>query len=420
MSQPISPELAEAVARTASRLFTVAEEGVAAWAQESPHYGARLDTRNLYPVMSHNIRLTGRYLVTDLGGEEPDDAELAVRFESLTSGAQLRAQEGLPISDMVDAHLLVFSILSAAVLEEIGPRSPAEVTAVLQALLRRQRRVTRIAVQAHQDEAASIGADTRAAEQEFVQGMVAGKPDLELAARLGIRPAAAYHVLWFELGESPNERRSDEVGRRASGRRKARRVHDELRRRFGTDLLVQLEPAGGVALLPATGQTPQPSRVRELLVKLSSVAMASIHAGMVPDAPAAELPAAVALARDLGVLVRGRRHPALGLLSELPLEFQLSRDTEARRSLSAMTAALGPDLLTTLRAYLAHDFNRKRVARELGVHPNTIDNRLARIAELTGADPRTSRGLLLLGSALTVDDLGIDQREADGGTEPEG
>ncbi|TNM41177.1 PucR family transcriptional regulator [Nocardioides albidus] len=409
MSQPISPELAEAVGRTADRLFAVAEAAVAAWAVESPHYGARLDTRNIYPVVSHNVRVAGRYMVTDLGGDEPAEGDLAVRFDSVVRGAQLRAQEGMPIADMVDAHLMVFSIIASAVLDEIGPRPPAEVVAVLQALVQRQRRLTRLAIQAHQDEAASIGADTRAAEQELVEGLVGGNPDAELASRLGIRLAPAYHVLWFELGETPNEQRSDEVGRRASGRRKVRRVHDELRRRFGTDLLVRLEPTGGVALLPATDRTPEPARVRELLVRLSSVALASIHAGMVADAPAPELPEAVSLARELGELVRGRPQPALGVLSELPLEFQLSRDTRARGALAELTARLAPDLLTTLRSYFAHDFNRKKVARELGVHPNTIDNRLARIAELTGADPRTSRGLLLLGSALTVDDLHPDR-----------
>jgi sugar diacid utilization regulator len=34
------------------------------------------------------------------------------------------------------------------------------------------------------------------------------------------------------------------------------------------------------------------------------------------------------------------------------------------------------------------------------VHPNTVDYRLARVAEATGVTPSTARGLQVLGAAL--------------------
>ena len=60
------------------------------------------------------------------------------------------------------------------------------------------------------------------------------------------------------------------------------------------------------------------------------------------------------------------------------------------------------ELLPTLVAFLDADLNRRTAARALGVHANTVDNRLDRIAELTGVDPRSSRGIQLFGAALVV------------------
>ncbi|MGH3504580.1 MAG: helix-turn-helix domain-containing protein [Nocardioidaceae bacterium] len=59
-----------------------------------------------------------------------------------------------------------------------------------------------------------------------------------------------------------------------------------------------------------------------------------------------------------------------------------------------------PDLVTTVTRYFQNDFNRRDTARQLYVHPNTVHRRLSRIADLTGANPRTARGLLVLGAAL--------------------
>lgn len=67
---------------------------------------------------------------------------------------------------------------------------------------------------------------------------------------------------------------------------------------------------------------------------------------------------------------------------------------------------LDSSLLETLDAYFAADFDRRATARALNVHPNTVDNRLARVSALIGADLRASRGILLVGAALTARRLG--------------
>jgi len=57
-------------------------------------------------------------------------------------------------------------------------------------------------------------------------------------------------------------------------------------------------------------------------------------------------------------------------------------------------------LLETLAAFFDCDLDRRRTAGHLHVHPNTLDYRLRRIAELTGLDPSRPRDLVLLELAL--------------------
>jgi DNA-binding PucR family transcriptional regulator len=58
------------------------------------------------------------------------------------------------------------------------------------------------------------------------------------------------------------------------------------------------------------------------------------------------------------------------------------------------------DAIATLEAYLESGLDRRGAAERLGVHPNTIDHRLARIAEASGVDPRSPDGLALVVLAL--------------------
>ncbi|MFE4720100.1 helix-turn-helix domain-containing protein, partial [Streptomyces sp. NPDC056728] len=63
-----------------------------------------------------------------------------------------------------------------------------------------------------------------------------------------------------------------------------------------------------------------------------------------------------------------------------------------------------PELLETLRTHLAHQQDRRATAAALGLHPNTVDNRLARIGEQTGIDLAAPRGTALAIAALLLRD----------------
>ena len=84
-------------------------------------------------------------------------------------------------------------------------------------------------------------------------------------------------------------------------------------------------------------------------------------------------------------------------------------DKTALRLIPAAVRPLAPgngssagELSRTLRAFADCSLNVKQTARRLGVHANTVYFRLNRINKLTGIDPRTFSGTLLLLTALRL------------------
>jgi PucR family transcriptional regulator, purine catabolism regulatory protein len=70
----------------------------------------------------------------------------------------------------------------------------------------------------------------------------------------------------------------------------------------------------------------------------------------------------------------------------------------------------GGELEATLRAFLDHDGHWATTAEALYVHVNTLRNRLARIAELTGRDVGRTADRVDLFLALEADSVGKDFR----------
>ncbi|WP_425555937.1 PucR family transcriptional regulator [Kitasatospora nipponensis] len=100
------------------------------------------------------------------------------------------------------------------------------------------------------------------------------------------------------------------------------------------------------------------------------------------------------------------RGPGLYLLDDVLLEYQLSRPSPARDRLAALLAPLArrPELLDTLRTFLACGLDRRQAAARLQVHPNTVDYRLRRATELTGLDAARGADQLTLRAALAARD----------------
>lgn len=98
-------------------------------------------------------------------------------------------------------------------------------------------------------------------------------------------------------------------------------------------------------------------------------------------------------------IVESARYPLEELLASQPDLAERAR----RHVIDPLTgpAARGADLVATLAAFLDAGMDRRRVAEEQHLHPNSVGHRLKRIHEATGLDPADPDGLvgLVLGVA---------------------
>lgn len=152
---------------------------------------------------------------------------------------------------------------------------------------------------------------------------------------------------------------------------------------------------GGHLLLP--GETPHADLARCLATGLPQAPIVGAARAATP----ADVPAAADQARRIAAIAPA---PGLYRLQDLLLDYHLAQPADSAAELTALLEPLEQHagLLSTLATFLARDLDRRRTGQELQVHPNTVDNRLARITQLTGIDPHTTHGVQLFGAALTL------------------
>lgn len=371
---------------------------VAAFAAEIPAFAA-LPTvvleRETLGAARANLRL---FIETVETGELPTDAA----FEPLREAAARRAAEGIDLDQLLAAYQLGARLGWAALREAARDGEHAPVIAAGDLVLRYTDAVSRAVAGAYLDERLHVAASAQAADWALVDAFLAGRPTKEAAARAGRRLAPAYGVLLVQGLVARDHLRSFEAAIAALGD-----PDGEVLWRLsatGANVLVPVPPAATAAWLDGADEA------------LGTLARAGGDAPLLGTVAWGEGPDGVARAGDEAVtvlrLVAGLgRPPGLYRLDDVLLEAALGGTAAGPAArLAAILAPLegpgGPELLATLDAYLAHDADRRSTAAALHVHPNTLDYRLRRIAELTGRSPSTARGLQVLGAALTLNRIG--------------
>ncbi|MFJ9176603.1 PucR family transcriptional regulator [Streptomyces sp. NPDC102360] len=396
--------------RLERRIPVVADRTMRRYVDGSPHYQGVV-TEHLHRYMAHSCR-EGSRLYVRMARElrEPRDEELRPFRER----AHARGAEGLPAAHFMEAYHLCAEELWHELTQVADGELPPEAGAVL---LRWVRHVTREALDAHQQEFQAARSEEREARRATVRALAAGERADESATRFGIRLADSYAVLALRFVADPSESVGDALGRRLAGRRKVHRLSDALLRAFSeetgaADLLTALDPEGGLVLVPSDpGRLDHdPEAARAALRRVRQATGIDMTAGFAHAGDHARIPSAAAQARRLLPLAADPGEVAV--LRDHLFAYHLRHESEAAPHLRSLVEKLRtePDLLTTVGAYFANDFNRRQTAQQLHVHPNTIDNRLSRVDALTGANPRTAQGLLVLGAAMGVD--GTAHRDA--------
>ncbi|MGC0314237.1 PucR family transcriptional regulator [Kitasatospora acidiphila] len=296
--------------------------------------------------------------------------------------AAQRAKEGVPLVKLLRAYHVGVEVLMDAL---AAAARPGEEAALL--LLARQQLTALNATVEIVTEAYLAGlADQQASARELARALIRGDAPEEVAERYGLPLEPGYLVL--SVG-APG------VDEPVAARRLLQQVLTRLAPAAEGRALSLPNGLGGYVLLP--GGTPYPEVVRCLSSGLPQPPTAGAASAATPqDVPAA--------ARQADRIAAVARKPGLHRLRDVLLEYHLAGPVDSSAELAALLDPLDrhPGLVETVAAFLDCDLDRRRTAQALAVHPNTVDNRLARAAHLTGVDPHTTRGVQILGAALAV------------------
>lgn len=329
-------------------------------------------------------------------GGEPDPKSLADLREDVLH----RAEEGVPIEAVLNAHNVGVRVAWEHFSAQARPEDMRTLVGVVELALRYLREITAVVSSAYFQERDVFLADAHAAQQDLLSALLTGDDPSDAAARLGIRLAGGYAVLDVEIAAHPDES-APGTNADVARWRKLRRFRAELERRSPRPLLSRLNGHGGLVLL-ACGDAAEPDlRVHDLVLASGAAAGADVTVGAVP-ASVPGIPEAARTAHELRRLAVAGRPPGVYTLADLALDYQLTRPGPARDVLAGRLSAIEdePDLLETLRTHLGTGLNRRRTAHRLHVHPNTVDYRMRKIAELTGLNPADPTDATHLRAAL--------------------
>ncbi|WP_245553092.1 PucR family transcriptional regulator [Nocardia veterana] len=245
----------------------------------------------------------------------------------------------------------------------------------------------------------SAAAHRHTAAHTLASALLGGHATSKVARECGIPIAGEYFVLAVHLAP-PADRDRTGADRHVVAGRRLRRIQAGLAREFRGQALAVLSTDGGTVLIPAPACTEaELERAVDAVGQQAETAITAIVTRSAPES----IPAAAQQTHELLDTTEAIGIGAgLHKFDDLALQYQLTRPGIARTILETRIAPLDdhPELMETLRVFFQTDLNRRRTARQLNIHPNTIDYRLRKIGQLTGLNPSRSQGLWYLRSAL--------------------
>ncbi|MEU9998733.1 helix-turn-helix domain-containing protein [Streptomyces sp. NPDC050848] len=391
-------EVSEAARALALRCEPRVNELARRMARESferlPGYGglpAEMKDLEIAATVRHGVRLFLRRVTDPAAAATPGAGRL------FRERAAQRAEEGMPLDLLLRTHALGMYVLWQALREAAEPGDEAALVELADLLLESHDGIVGAVAETYLDERSALEAEQRAQRRSLVRGLLDGtsRPGHDVLEQLGIDGPSL--VLALAAESAPRE--GD-----VAVRRRLRRIQTALDHSFGVEVPALLDAGTdlGRAIAPGAGEPPE-----ELAGRLSRAAGTPLRVAVVRAAAPADVPEA---ARTAGEILRVARAcglpPGLHRLDDVLLEYHLSRPGESGRRIAALLDPVAdrPELLETLRVHLAGGQDRRATAVALGLHPNTVDNRLAKIAERTGIDLATPRGTATALAALLLHD----------------
>lgn len=304
--------------------------------------------------------------------------------------AAQRAGEGMPLPLLLTTHCAGARVLWQALREAARPGEEAALVELAGYLLDAEQRVVTAVTETYLDEQAALAAERHEERRSLVRGLLEGTAVPSAGSGL----AGPSLVLAVELPDGPRAP--------VAVRRVVRRLQTALDGAFGREALTLFDGTGGRAIVPGPAEPPA-----GLAERLAEAGGPGVRLAAVPAEQGTQIPEAARTAARIVRVARACGHSAgLHRLDDVLLEYQLSRPSAGSDRIAALLDPVAgrPELLETLRTHLEQAQDRRATARLLTLHPNTVDNRLARISALTGLDLATPRGTALALAALLLRD----------------
>ncbi|MFD5205720.1 helix-turn-helix domain-containing protein [Streptomyces anulatus] len=314
--------------------------------------------------------------------------------------AAQRADEGMPLHTLLRSHSTGVYVLWQALRDEATGGEEGALIELVDFLLRGHEAIIGAVAETYLDEQAALFAERREHHRSLVRGLLDGSlPPARAFEELGLEGPSLVVHLQIPRGQEP-------AAPAVADRRRVRRVQTVLDRTLGTEAVSLLGVDGGHVIAPQRADdTDGVHACEELSGRLRQICGADVRLAAVTAATSHDVPAAARTAGDIVRVARACGRPAgLHRMDDVLLEYHLSRRDESSDRIAALLDPVGdrPELIETLRVHLEHRHDRRSTAHQLGLHPNTVDNRLARIAELTGLDIASARGNALALAALLL------------------
>jgi hypothetical protein len=329
----------------------------------------------IFQVSRRNVELFFRSIID---GREVTEDDLSAFRES----AKDRAAEGMPLEDLLHAYRLGGRLGWEAIMAAAQPEEEHALLMGAELLMRYVDRVSSAVAQAYLEERQHLVSEEERRLRLLVDALV-GRTDLhggprELAERLGFPIEDRYRPFAQTVPGAPV--------------REHARIAAALR---GRGLLALTEGDRVAGLAPPATATEALGEDRAVFAIGEPTSRAEL------DGALEEVRLLVDLGRRLGRIGRiesAEFLPELLLASSPRLAAQL-RD-RVLGPLEEYGEKRTPDLLETLDAFVEDGLDRRATAKRMHIHPNTLDYRLRRIAELTGLDMGRPQDLLLATLAL--------------------
>ncbi|WP_419993511.1 PucR family transcriptional regulator [Streptomyces boninensis] len=358
--------------------------------EEMPGYAALPDE-----MKDVEIAATARYGMREFLGRVRDGRIGTDAGTVFLDRAAQRAEEGMPLHLLVRSHALGSYVLWQGLRESARPGEEKALVELADQLLHITPVTLASIVRAYLDEHHALHAEEYAQRQALAGSLLdgllpAGAAGPQLGP-LGLDGPVLVLALDAPLGAAEGT---------VVPQRLQRRIRSTMDDVFAVDSFVLLEAGGGRALVPRATEAPQ-----RLAERLAQDCGHVIRIAAVPAPGPDAVAEAARTAAEVLRIARACGHPAgVHHLDDVLLEYHLSRPGESGRRIAALLDPLAdrPYLLDTLRTHLAHGRQRRATAAALGLHPNSVDNRLAKAAELTGLDLGTPRGTALVLAALLL------------------